>query len=50
MIVLAKPIGRGYRTTTEFRVEGRGALPYMVALRSVFEFAGIVWRVIQVMP
>lgn len=48
MIARCKPVGRGYRLLTEFAVTGARAQPLLVSLRSVFEFAGIRWRVVEV--
>jgi hypothetical protein len=50
VIVVAKPVGKGFRLHTEFRVTGARSQPFMVAVRSVFEFAGIKWRVVEVRP
>lgn len=48
MTIIAKPVGKGFRLVTEFRVTGARAQPFVVAVRSTFEFAGVRWRVIEV--
>jgi hypothetical protein len=49
-MLILRPVGRGNWTTAQLSFAGQRALPLLVKVGDKFPLAGVVWRVVKVLP
>lgn len=50
MMIILRPIGRGNWRTAQLSIESDRVQPMLVRVGDQFPFAGVIWRVVRVLP